>query len=310
MKVLTVLACLMAVMLVSCKTTTVSVKPIRETEMKEGPTRIVDSKELEEEGVTSKPVETNEPLPGNGEGEDSGVTKKAPSPTKVIPPHDKKKASELLEKMKSEAESEKTERSKKFDEMVKKIRGASSKDITEEAKKKFDEAEKLYSEKKLEEAEEAYKKVIELVPTHREAQERLRQCRLDIEEKIKARTTEKKAAPREQVLLLEQKFAAAVCLYEEGEKDDALKKFKEVVEMIEWSRTRIDEKEILPKAREYVERIKIEKELAGKAQKKEAPEEKKPAEKEEKAPEKPKEPEKKEPEKKKEEPKPGDAAAH
>jgi len=164
MKVLTVLACLMTVMLVSCKTTTVSVKPIRETEMKEGPARIVDAKELkEEEGVTSKPVETIEPLAGNGEGEDSGVTKKAPSPPKVIPPHDEKKAAELLEKMKAESAEERKERDKKFEEMVKQIRGASSGDVTEVAKKKFEEAEKLYSEKKLEKALSQFRKSIRFI---------------------------------------------------------------------------------------------------------------------------------------------------
>jgi outer membrane biosynthesis protein TonB len=118
------------------------------------------------------------------------------------------------------------------------------------------------------------------------------------------------------MLLLEQKFASAVRLYDDGEKDAAFEKFKEVVEMVEWSRTQIDTKNILDQARDYVERIKIEKELAGKAVPKEEQEDQNkqaPPEEEKKPPEEPagpKEPEKPEQPKEPQQPGPGGIAPH
>jgi len=177
--------------------------------------------------------------------------------------------------------------------------------------KRFEEGEKLHSEGKFKEAAAVYREVLDKLPKHEGAHERLKQCYLDMERTGERPKMIKKAASPRDVLLLEQKYAAAVSLYEEDQTDEALKKFKEVVEMITFSRTNIDTKDILPKAREYIEKIKIEKQLEdkqpAKEESKEQPkpvEDKKPANGEKKDVEKPEQP------KKREEPEPGGIAPH
>jgi hypothetical protein len=314
--------CFLAAAAWGCTKTTVTVNPVRETEMKEGAARVVDAADIEETaGVTSKPAEgdaipdnpaaqgkTPVEMGGSSGGTDSTVQKKTPTP--VIPKYDEKQAQKLLDEMQEETEQEKTERDKKFDELVKQVRDNSIPEAErKELEKKFEEGEKLHSEGKFKEAAAAYCEVLDKLPTHEGALERLKQCYHDMEKAgDKPAMIKKPASPRD-VLLLEQKFAAAVSLYEDDQADEALKKFEEVVEMITFSRTDIDTKDILPKARDYIEKIKIEKELGGrqpaKEEKKEPPkpdEEKKPAGDEKKDAGNPGQPEKKE------EPKPGGVA--
>jgi len=299
--------------LAGCTTTTVTTRPVGETEMKEGESKIIEAGEAgEKEGVTSKPVEPEKPENGEPKKEDGpdhgwkvpdsemeNVKKQESEPgfkpTRTAQEVNKSEAEKLLEEMKKELEAEKAEREKKVEEMAAQLRNSvTSKDNTEEAAKKFSEAEKLYSEKKLEEAAAGYRKVLDLVPTHREALERLTQCYADIEKTGGKTRIIKKPATIEEITLVEQKYASAVRLYDEGNADEAAKKFKEVVEMIEWSPKEIDRKGLLEKAREFVDRIQIEKELESKP----APPENNKKE-EKKGPEKPgtEKPEEKKPDK-------------
>jgi hypothetical protein len=280
--------------------------------MKEGGSRVVNASDIEEAGgVISKPPEPGknpvEPA-GSSDGTDPNVQKKTPPP--VIPKYDEKQADKLLGEMKTEMEQEKSERGKKFDELVKQVRENSiPEEERQKLEKRFEEGEKLHSEGKFKEAAAVYREVLDRIPTHQGAQERLKQCYLDMERAGGRPKMIKKAASPRDVLLLEQKFAAAVSLFEEDQVDDAMKKFKEVVEMITFSRTNIDTKDILPKAREYIEKIKIEKQLEGEQPKKEEKKEpQKPAEETKPTGGEKKDAEKPDQSKKREEPKPGGIA--
>ncbi len=310
--------CAVLVAAAGCTTTTVSTRPVRETEMKEGGSRVVNASDIEEaSGVTSKAPEPGKTpenpveMGGSSGGTDSSVQEKPYTP--VIPKYDEKQAEKLLGEMKNESEQEKTARDQKFDELVKQVRENSLPEAErEKLEKRFEEGEKLHSEGKFKEAAAVYREVLDKLPTHEGALERLKQCYHDMEKTGDRPKLIKKAASPRDMLLLEQKFAAAVSLYEEDKADEALVKFKEVVEMITFSRSNIDTKDILPKARDYIEKIKIEKDLEGKKpakeEKKESPkpdEEKKPAETGKENTEKPGQPEKKQ-----EELKPGAIAPH
>lgn len=306
-------------------TTTVTTTPVDETEMTQGPARVVNAEDIEEaEGVTSKPVEPEKPAPIEPPVPLSGTQptdkKAGPYNPSVCEPDlkaaraqernepmfkpmrradevDPARAKALLDEMKAEIEGVQQKRAEKLENLPSKIQDASSsEDNRKKAEDKFNEAEKLYSEKKLQEAAGAYRDVLELVPKHEGALARLRQCYADMEEAKQRASVIKRPATAEEVLLLEQKFASAVRFYDDGEKEEALRRFKEVVEMIEWSPTEIDRKSILGKARDFLERIKIEKELGEKSRpaENEKPEKQEPPEQPEdkKAPEKPREPEK------------------
>jgi tetratricopeptide (TPR) repeat protein len=340
-RILTLIAAA-ALVAAGCTQTTVTTRPVQDTDIKEGPSRIVDASELdEEEGVLSKPAEPEKAAQvapaGQTAPEAAGQAPYNPSvqeadektakaeemetplfqPKRTADEVDPKEAEKLMEEMKREILEDEEARAKKTEGLLKEVRNSgSSEDRGEQAAAKFEEAEKLYSEKKFKEAAEAYRAVLELVPTHEGARERLTQCYRDIEEEGERAKEVKLPATAQEMLLLEQKFASAVRLYDDGEKDAAFEKFKEVVEMVEWSRTQIDTKNILDQARDYVERIKIEKELAGKAVPKEEQEDQNkqaPPEEEKKPPEEPagpKEPEKPEQPKEPQQPGPGGIAPH
>jgi tetratricopeptide (TPR) repeat protein len=305
-----------------CSTTTVVTKHGQDKEIEQGPSRIVDEKDVKEEkGVTSKPVEPEKPTGTEKTStHKAGIAKeeKSYNPSAVEPdlkaakareletPEfspaktgrlvDSQKAAALLREMKSEQTS-KEERTRKMDELVAKVRNASdSEENKAQAQKLCVQAEKLHSEKKFNEAVAAYKKVIAIMPRHKKALAGLKQCYRDMEEEGKQAEVVKKPATAQDMLLIEQKFAAAVSLYDEGSKDDALKKFKEIVEMIQWSTTKIDTKNYLGKTRDYVEKIKIEKELEkepAKEEEKKQPKKKAPAKEEKKeTPKKPEQPKK------------------
>jgi tetratricopeptide (TPR) repeat protein len=280
----------------------------------------VDAKDVEEEGgVASKPVEPERPAgsaatpagqPAHAPGKVRSYNPSAVEPDpkaaraqelevpRIMPSRaagqvEPEKAAALLRDMKAQ-ESSPEERQTKMEELVAQVRNASSSDEKmKEAQELFEEAEKLHSQKKYKAAAAGYRKVLTLVPQHEQAHERLKQCYGEMEEEGKLAVVLKKPATAQDVLLLEQKFAAAVSLYDEGSNDDALKKFKEVVEMIEWSTMKIDTKNYLGKAHEYMERIKIEKELEkepAKEKEEKQPEKKEPAKDEKKAPEQPQKP--------------------
>ncbi len=322
-----VLAAGAVLVLASCVTTTETTRLAGETEIKEGPARVVNAQDLHEDGgLTSKQVEPEQPAvppereagsialtppvrPGSGilahpsatvadEAAARAREKEAPlfEARRKAEDVDQEKAQALLREMKERIEKEQEERARRVEQLPSQVQGASvSKENREKAQKKFEQGEKFYSQKKHREAVTAYREVLELVPMHKEARERLTQCYADMEAEGKRARILRKPGSAQEVLLLEQKFSSAIRLYDEGSRDEAFKKFKEVVEMIEWSTTRIDTKNILGKAREYIDRINIENELARKSgAKKDRPQEKKPQE-EKKAPEQPEEPKKPEP---------------
>ncbi len=279
-----VLATCLILLTANCITTEVTRRTVAGDEVKEGPARIVRASEVDEEkGVISKPAEPDKPEEMPVAGTDEKVEQLPEfKPRRTAEEVSKKKARKLLEEMKPEVVNRDEARARKLDEMLKEVKNAEiSEEKKAEAEKKFEEAEKLHSQKKSEEAAAAYQAVLEIMPTHKEALERLKQCYDDMDKAGTSPHVVRKPASAQDMLLIEQMYSSAVRLYEEGKKDEALKKFTEVVSMIKWAETRIDTKGILEKAQEYVERIKIEKELA-----KPAPKEKEDKEKKEEPPEK------------------------
>lgn len=297
-----------AVVLAACTTTTVTRRG-PQPDMTEGAARIVNADDLrEEEGVLSKSAEPERPdaaapapAPGKWSRKPHNPSAREPDeeaawaqemqdplfePKRTVEEVDPRAVEKLLAQMKPKTEQTDKARAKKMGELTQEVRRAAEENAAQ-ADKKFEEAEKLYLQKKYKEATAAYLTVLDLVPTHEGALRRIRQLNADMEEAGKQAGTRKPLLTTRQMLLLEQKFAAAVRLYEDGDRDEAFAKFKEVVEMVQWSPTEIDTKSRLRKAREYIERIKIEKELAGEPRKKAPAEKKEPSQGIEKKPETP-----------------------
>jgi hypothetical protein len=276
-----------ALALAGCKSTLVGERLV-DTEVAEGPGRVVSAKEVKEEnGVTSGPAGAqSSPVPtgaletgpargtppveprapgGTDEAAKKEELERPPfEPSRRADQVDSGKAQELLRDMKAEARDEQARRAKRIEELASQVQEAcASRENAEKAQKRFEEAELLYSQQKREDAVKAYLEVLDFVPRHKAALARLRQCYADMDSAARPAPARPPAAPQD-VLLLEQKYASALRLYEEGKLEDALKKFTEAVEMIERSPGEIDTKGLLAKAREYVERIRVERELSDK----------------------------------------------
>lgn len=141
-----------------------------------------------------------------------------------------------------------------------------SKEEKERKKIILNDADKLFKEGDYRKAMKEYAEALRIDPLDRDVLQKWLECytlsgmRVNMPEigRIQGKDEEKKEVPPElakKVLLLEQKFAAAEQLFREGNLKEAEKKFNEVVEMIFWEKEKIDKKDYLSRAKNYIKLI-------------------------------------------------------
>jgi tetratricopeptide (TPR) repeat protein len=168
-------------------------------------------------------------------------------------------AKALLEEMKKEEKESASAREKKLKELEAEIQKRSD-SAAELAKADacVVEGNKLFDQKNYQEAAQKYKEALDHYPLHKEALAKLAECH-----KIMALPKEEKEgeglAPSEERLLLSQKFAASERLFAENSLEEAGAKFREVIDMITWSKKKLDTENYLQRAREYLEKIEAKK---------------------------------------------------
>lgn len=167
-------------------------------------------------------------------------------------------AKKLLEQMKKEQEKSTSTREEKLKELEAELqKSGTSQANLEKADACVTEGNKLFAEKSYEAAAQKYREALDHYPLHKEALTKLTECYRLLDSTESEKETD--LAPQEERFLLRQKFAAGEQLLSENKPDEAAAKFREVIDMITWSKKKLDTQNYLERAKEYLEKIESRK---------------------------------------------------